>query len=32
MRFVPIKSVEQQAMLALHTARSLLVKQQTMLP
>src|SRR3954468_21225009 len=31
MRFVPIKSVEQQAVLALHTVRSLLVKQQTML-
>ncbi len=30
-RFVPIKSVEQQAVLALHTARSLLVKQATML-
>ena len=30
-RFVPIKSVEQQAVLALHAARSLLVKQQTML-
>jgi error-prone DNA polymerase len=30
-RFVPIKSVEQQAVLALHSARSLLVKQQTML-
>jgi transposase len=30
-RFVPIKTVEQQAVLALHTARSLLVKQQTML-
>src|SRR3954447_24541286 len=26
MRFVPIKSVEQQAVLALHTVRSLLVK------
>ena len=31
MRFVPIKSVEQQSILALHSARSLLVKQQTML-
>ena len=31
MRFVPIKSVEQQAVLALHAARSLLIKQQTML-
>jgi error-prone DNA polymerase len=30
-RFVPIKSVEQQAVLALHAARSLLVKQGTML-
>ena len=30
-KFVPIKSVEQQAVLALHAARSLLVKQQTML-
>jgi len=30
-RFVPIKSLEQQAVLALHSARSLLVKQQTML-
>jgi len=30
-RFVPIKSLEQQAILALHSARSLLVKQQTML-
>ena len=29
-RFVPIKSVEQQAVLALHAGRSLLVKQQTM--
>ena len=28
---MPIKSVEQQAVLALHAARSLLVKQQTML-
>ena len=31
MRFVPIKSLEQQGVLALHSARSLLVKQQTML-
>ena len=31
MKFVPIKSVEQQSILALHSARSLLVKQQTML-
>jgi transposase len=30
-RFVPIKAVEQQAVLALHAARSLLIKQQTML-
>ena len=30
-RFVPLKSVEQQAVLALHAARSLLVKQATML-
>ena len=30
-RFVPIKSVEQQAVLTLHAARSLLVKQATML-
>jgi transposase len=30
-KFVPVKSVEQQATLALHTARALLVKQQTML-
>ncbi len=30
-RFVPIKSLEQQGVLALHSARSLLVKQQTML-
>jgi transposase len=29
--FVPIKSLEQQGILALHSARSLLVKQQTML-
>jgi len=31
MKFVPIKSIEQQSILALHSARSLLVKQQTML-
>ena len=31
MMFVPIKSLEQQGVLALHSARSLLVKQQTML-
>jgi transposase len=31
MMFVPIKSIEQQGVLALHSARSLLVKQQTML-
>jgi transposase len=30
-KFVPAKSVEQQGVLALHAARSLLVKQQTML-
>lgn len=30
-RFVPVKSVAQQGVLALHAARSLLVKQQTML-
>ena len=30
-QFVPAKTVEQQGILALHTARSLLVKQQTML-
>ena len=30
-RFVPIKSPEQQGILALHSARTLLVKQQTML-
>ena len=30
-RFVPIRSVEQQAVLALHAGRSLLVKQQIML-
>src|ERR671939_1764599 len=30
-RFVPVKSPEQQGVLALHSARSLLVKQQTML-
>ena len=30
-KFVPIKTLEQQGMLALHSARSLLVKQQTML-
>jgi len=30
-RFVPLKSLEQQGILALHAARSLLVKQQTML-
>jgi transposase len=31
MRFVAVKSVEQQAVLAVHTARSLLVRQRTML-
>ena len=30
-KFVPIKTVEQQSILALHTARALLVKQKTML-
>ena len=30
-RFVPVKSLEQQATLALHAARTLLVKQRTML-
>src|ERR1700758_374405 len=30
-KFVPVKTVEQQGILALHTARELLVKQQTML-
>jgi transposase len=30
-RFVPIKTMEQQAVLALHATRSLLVKQETML-
>jgi transposase len=30
-RFVPAKTVEQQGILVLHTARALLVKQQTML-
>ena len=30
-RFVPVKSLEQQGILAVHSARSLLVKQQTML-
>jgi transposase len=30
-KFVPVKSVAQQGILALHTVRSLLVKQQTML-
>ena len=31
MIFVPIKNIEQQGILALHSARSLLVKQETML-
>ncbi|HEY6507067.1 MAG TPA: IS110 family transposase [Vicinamibacterales bacterium] len=31
MRFVPVKSLDQQGRLALHTVRALLVKQQTML-
>jgi error-prone DNA polymerase len=30
-KFVPVKSLEQQGVLTLHSARSLLVKQQTML-
>ncbi len=30
-KFVPLKTIEQQDILALHSARSLLVKQQTML-
>src|SRR5437899_6603268 len=30
MRFVPVKSVEQQATMAVHTTRALLVKQRTM--
>jgi transposase len=30
MKFVPVKTLEQQATLALHSVRSLLVKQQTM--
>jgi len=31
MRFVPVKSVEQQAVLAVHTTRALLVRQRTMI-
>ena len=31
MRFVPIKSVEQQAVLMLHRTRDLFVRQRTML-
>src|SRR3546814_4293333 len=31
MRFVPVKTVEQQAILMTHRARSLLVRQRTML-
>src|SRR5215813_797803 len=31
MRFMPVKEVEQQAVLMLHRARSLLVRQRTML-
>jgi transposase len=31
MIFVPVKNIQQQGILALHSARSLLVKQQTML-
>ena len=30
-KFVPVKTVEQQAILAVHSVRALLVKQQTML-
>ena len=30
-KFVPVKTIEQQGILALHSARSLLIKQQTML-
>src|SRR2546430_2217566 len=30
MRFVPVKSVEQQATMAVHTTRALLVRQRTM--
>jgi transposase len=31
MRFVPVKDAEQQSVLMLHRARSLLVRQRTML-
>jgi transposase len=31
MRFVPVKSADQQAVLMLHRARALLIRQQTML-
>ena len=31
MRFIPVKSAEQQSMITLHTARDLLARQQTML-
>jgi transposase len=31
MRFVPVKTAEQQAVLMLHRARALLVRQRTML-
>ena len=31
MRFVPVKTVEQQSVLMLHRARNLLVRQRTML-
>ena len=31
MRFVAVKSVEQQAMLSVHTTRALLVRQRTMI-
>jgi error-prone DNA polymerase len=30
-KFVPVKSIEQQGILALHTARSLLIRQRVML-
>ena len=31
MRFVPVKSADQQAVLMLHRTRALLIRQQTML-
>ena len=31
MRFVPVKSADQQAVLMLHRSRALLIRQQTML-